>query len=151
MRSAGSDGAVSDRETTPIPSPRWLGPGSRVLSRGAFPSAGWVARYAIRGSMTTRTVTGARLGLGLLEGRLFVGGAVERVRSAAPSSDRIQSQNHKTDSKHSESRLWTPELGDQATDAQADDAGRLSQSESRRHNAAAIGRFSRLHERRLIR
>src|SRR2546430_15439106 len=112
MRSAGSDGAVSDRETTPIPSPRWLGPGSRVLSRGAFPDAGWVARYAITGSMTTRTVAGARLGLGLLEGRFLVGGAMERDRGTTTSSDRIDGEEEKADPKHCESRLRTEHCED---------------------------------------
>src|SRR5438309_11728619 len=150
MRSAGNDGAVSDRETTPIPSPRWLGPGSRVLSRGAFPDAGWVARYAITGSMTTRTVASARLGLGLLEGRFLVGGAMERVRGTTPSSDRIEGQDDKDDPKHCECRLRT-EPGDEATDGQADDAGSLGQSETSRHHAATIGRIRGLNKRGLIR
>src|SRR6266852_9092838 len=80
----------------------------------------------------------------------FVSGAVDRVHSAAPSSQCVQGQQHESDTKNTVCRKRPKCRGDESAYGGARDACGLDESESRGHHTTSVGGVRCLHEGSLV-
>src|SRR5229473_2373933 len=81
----------------------------------------------------------------------FVGGTVDRVHGAAPSSECVQGQQHESNAQNAISRVWTVLRCDQAACSKACEASGLHETEPCGHYAAAVRCVGGLHQSSLSR